>query len=112
MKKIVLFSFFIVVFFISLNIVNASTNSATSYILMDETTGRALSSKDMNSKRLIASITKIMTTIIAIESGKIEDIVTVDESVLKAYGSGIYIEIGENIRLKDLIYGLMLRSGN
>ena len=41
--------------------VNASTDSASSYILMDETTGRVLLSKDMNSKRLIASITNIMT---------------------------------------------------
>jgi len=55
---------------------------------------------------------KIMTATLAIESGKVDDIVTVDESVLKAYGSGIYIEIGEEITLKDLLYGLMLRSGN
>ena len=49
---------------------------------MDETTGRVLLSKDMHSKRLIAlSITKIMTATIAIESGKLDDIVTVDESV-------------------------------
>ena len=79
---------------------------------MDETTGRVLLSKDMNSKRLIASITKIMTSIIAIESGKVEDTVTIDDSILKAYGSGIYIEVGEEIKLKDLLYGLMLRSGN
>lgn len=92
--------------------VKASTSSASSYILMDETTGRVLLSKDMHSKRLIASITKIMTATIAIESGKLDDIVTVDESVLKAYGSGIYIEVGEEIKLKDLVYGLMLRSGN
>ena len=90
----------------------ASTSSASSYILMDETTGRVLSGKDIHSKRLIASITKIMTATIAIESGMLEDIVTVDESVLKAYGSGIYIEVGEEIKLKDLVYGLMLRSGN
>lgn len=92
--------------------VKASTSSASSYILMDETTGRVLLSKDMHSKRLIASITKIMTATIAIESGKLDDIVTVDESVLKAYGSGIYIEVGEEMKLKDLVYGLMLRSGN
>lgn len=109
MKKIILFG---LLFFISLSYVNASTSSASSYILMDEVTGRVLASKDMNSKRLIASITKIMTTVLAIESGKIDDIIVVDESVLKAYGSGIYIEVGEEISLKDLLYGLMLRSGN
>lgn len=109
MKKILLFS---LLFLIGINYVNASTSSASSYVLMDETTGRVLASKDMNSKRLIASITKIMTATLAIESGKVDDIVTVDESVLKAYGSGIYIEVGEEISLKDLLYGLMLRSGN
>jgi len=109
MKKVLLFS---LLFLISIPISKASTNSASSYILMDETTGRVLSSKDMHSKRLIASITKIMTATLAIESGKTDDIVTVDESVLKAYGSGIYIEVGEEISLKDLLYGLMLRSGN
>ena len=55
--------------------VNASTDSASSYILMDETTGRVLLSKDMNSKRLIASITKIMTSTLAIESGKLDEVV-------------------------------------
>ena len=42
--------------------ISASTSSASSYILMDQTTGRVLSGKDIHSKRLIASITKIMTT--------------------------------------------------
>ena len=109
MKKIILFVF---LFFIGITSVFASTSSASSYILMDQTTGRVLASKDMHSKRLIASITKIMTSVLAMESGKIDDIVTADESILKAYGSGIYIELGEEISLKDLLYGLMLRSGN
>ena len=92
--------------------VNASTDSASSYILMDETTGRVLLTKDMNSKRLIASITKIMTSTLAIESGKLDEVVEVDDTISKAYGSGIYIEVGEEITLRDLLYGLMLRSGN
>ena len=79
---------------------------------MDASTGRVLLGKDINNQRLIASITKIMTCIIALENTDIENIVTVDESILKAYGSGIYIQIGEEITVKDLLYGLMLRSGN
>ena len=92
--------------------VNASITSASSYVLMDETTGRVLASKDMNSKRLIPSITKIMTAIIAIESNKLDSVVVIDDSIKQAYGSGIYIEVGEEIILRDLVYGLMLRSGN
>lgn len=112
MRKMLLFVFIPILFLVFVNTANASTGSASSYILMDETTGRVFASKDMNSRRFIASITKIMTSVIAIESGKIDDVVIVDESILKAYGSGIYIEIGEEITIKDLLYGLMLRSGN
>ena len=108
MKKILLF----LLLFVFIPRVEASTNSAHSYILMDANTGRVLLSKDKDSKRLIASITKIMTSVLAIESGKLEDVVVVDSSINKAYGSGIYIEVGEEITLKDLLYGLMLRSGN
>lgn len=92
--------------------VQAMGESADAYILMDMDSNRILASKDMHERRLIASISKIMTAIVAIESNRLEEIVIVDESILKAYGSGIYIEIGEEITLRDLIYGLMLRSGN
>ena len=53
-----------------------------------------------------------MTSTIAIESGKLDDIVTVDDIIKESYGSGIYIEVGEQLTLRDLLYGLMLRSGN
>lgn len=109
MKKILLFLLCINLF---IPIVHASTESAYEYVLMDMDSGRVLASKDMYSPRLIASITKIMTSIIAIESGKLDNVVEVDESIKKAYGSGIYIEVGEEITLRDLLYGLMLRSGN
>lgn len=85
---------------------------AKAITVMDMDSNRVLYSKNQNSQMLIASITKIMTAIVAIESGKINDIVKVDNSVLKAYGSGIYIKPGEEITLLDLVYGLMLRSGN
>ncbi|MBE6140450.1 MAG: hypothetical protein E7172_02815 [Firmicutes bacterium] len=53
-----------------------------------------------------------MTCIIVIENSNIEDVIKVDGEVLKSFGSGIYIEVGEEITIKDLLYGLMLRSGN
>ena len=109
MKKIFVV---IISFFILIPNTYASTNTASSYILMDASTGRVLQGKEINTQRLIASITKIMTCIVALENTDIENIVTVDESILKAYGSGIYIQIGEEISVKDLLYGLMLRSGN
>ena len=90
----------------------AISDSATSSILIDTDSNRILYSKNMNEVRSVASISKIMTAIVAIESGKLDKTVTIDESVLKAYGSGIYVKVGEKLTLKDLLYGLMLRSGN
>ena len=86
--------------------------SASSITLMDMDNNRVLYSYNQNEKRLIASITKIMTSIVTLNNSNINDIVTIDESVLKSYGSGIYVEVGEKISLENLLYGLMLRSGN
>lgn len=109
MKKVLLIFIF---FFMFISNVNASTDSAYSYVLMDMDSGRVLESKNKDSPMLIASITKIMTAIIAIENGNLDEVITVDESISKSYGSGIYISVGEEIKLIDLLYGLMLRSGN
>lgn len=81
-------------------------------ILMEEDTKRVLVSKNMNKKKLIASTTKIMTAIIAIESGKTDKMVKVTDKVLEAYGSAIYLSVGEKMKLEDMIYGLMMQSGN
>lgn len=53
-----------------------------------------------------------MTAIVAIELSDLENDVTATNTILKSFGSGIYIEVGETMKLKDLLYGLMLRSGN
>ncbi len=53
-----------------------------------------------------------MTAILAIESNKLDEMVTIGNEVLTMYGSNIYIEPKEKIKLIDLVYGLMLRSGN
>lgn len=86
--------------------------SAKSAILIDQDSGRILFSKDAFTPSLIASTTKIMTALVTIENQDLDKIVTVDEKVLDSYGSGIYIKVGEKISILDLLYGLMLRSGN
>lgn len=105
MKKIILFICLLLPF-------PVLALSADSYIVMDGYSGRVLGGSNINESKLIASTTKIMTAIIALENKDITELVTVDKDVLKAYGSAIYIEVGEQIDLKDLLYGLMLRSGN
>lgn len=86
--------------------------SASSAVLMEQDSGRIIYEKDANTKRRIASITKIMTAVLAIESGKLKEKVTVSENAVKAEGSSVYLKPGEKIALEDLVYGLMLRSGN
>ena len=53
-----------------------------------------------------------MTCIVVLENANLEDKIVVGEEVLKMYGTNIYLEVGEKITVKDLLYGLMLRSGN
>lgn len=79
---------------------------------MDQESGRVLFEKEAHTKMRIASITKIMTAILAIESGKLEDMVKVSSRATRAEGSSVYLKPGEKIKLEHLVYGLMLRSGN
>jgi serine-type D-Ala-D-Ala carboxypeptidase (penicillin-binding protein 5/6) len=86
--------------------------SARSAILIEQESGRVLFEKEAHRVSRIASITKIMTAVLAIESGKLDEKVKVSEKAVRAEGSSIYLKPGEKIRLEDLVYGLMLRSGN
>lgn len=86
--------------------------SAHNAVLIDQTTGEVLYEKDAHDKQSIASITKIMTAIIAIESGKMDEKTKTSRRAIYAEGSSIYLEQGEKMLVKDLVFGLMLRSGN
>ena len=107
MKKIML----LLLLLIPLNIKGIDT-SATSSILLDIDSNRILYEENAYSVRSVASISKIMTAVIAIESGKLDDKVTIGDEISQSYGSGIYIKEGAILTLRDLLYGLMLRSGN
>lgn len=83
-----------------------------SVIVMDADSNRVLYGSNEYDKKLIASTSKIMTSLVVLNNANIEDIVTITPSVLRSFGSGIYIEVGEKISVENLLYGLMLRSGN
>ena len=91
--------------------VKALDNSKSS-VVMDMDSGRVLYQNNINERRLIASTTKILTAIIVIERGNLDREVEVGNEILKMYGTNIYIEVGEKIKVIDLLYGLLLRSGN
>ncbi|CEI83789.1 MULTISPECIES: D-alanyl-D-alanine carboxypeptidase family protein [Oceanobacillus] len=86
--------------------------SAQHAILIEQSSGRVLFEKNAEEPASIASITKIMTAIIAVESGKMNEQATVSRNAIYTEGSSIYLEQGEKMKLTDLVYGLMLRSGN
>lgn len=86
--------------------------SAQAAILMDVESGRILYEKNADQPLRIASITKIMTAIIALELGDLKDKVTASRNAVGKEGSSIYLRLGETLTLEDLLYGLMLRSGN
>lgn len=86
--------------------------SANNAVLMKAGTKEILFSKQAHEKKSIASITKIMTAIIAIEFGSPDEQVKVSSRATLVEGSSIYLAENEKISLEDLLYGLMLRSGN
>lgn len=90
----------------------APENSAQAAIVMEVETGRILYEKNAHEKLPMASTTKIMTAILAIENSNLSDIVTVSPRASGIEGSSLYLAAGERLTMKQLLYGLMLRSGN
>lgn len=89
-----------------------SINAAEAEIVMDMNSGRILHEKNIHNKHLIASTSKIMTAIIAIENGKLKDKYITGNEIKEVYGSSMYLKENEKITLEQLLYGLLLRSGN
>lgn len=89
-----------------------STIYADSYVLIEKESKRILAGENYHKKLLPASITKILTCIVAIENGELDKYYKVTKDVTMQTGSSIYLELGEEVKLIDLLYGMMLRSGN
>ncbi len=101
MKKILL----VLIFLLCINV-------KASIVVMDADSGRILYSKNKSERKLIASTTKIMTTIIALENAKLSDKLKVGKEIQTVNGSMIYVREGKTFTLNDLLHGLMLQSGN
>lgn len=86
--------------------------SAESYCVVDGETGSILKAHNANIRMGLASTTKIMTALLALESGKSEEIATVSSNAAGTIGSSLYLKPGEKIKVYDLVCGLMLNSGN
>jgi D-alanyl-D-alanine carboxypeptidase len=86
--------------------------SADSVVLMDAATGTILYSKNMNAAYPPASTTKVMTALLTLEKAKLDEMATVSPKVPFVDGSKIGLFEGEKLPVKELLYGLMLMSGN
>lgn len=91
--------------------VNAYTTSQ-SEVCMDLNSGKILYKYNEKEKLPMASTTKILTAITVIENVDLSSVVDIDDKCVNIEGSSIYLKIGEKITVLELLYGLMLRSGN
>ncbi len=110
MKKIVIFiSVFIM---LGSNRAYALADSAYSACIMNQATGEVIWHKNGHEKHSMASTTKIMSAIIALENSSIYDVVTISKNAQNTEGSAMYVREGEEYIMHDMLYGLMLNSGN
>ncbi len=86
--------------------------SANAAVVLEAGTGRVLYEKNAHEKMPMASTTKVMTALVAIEYGNLNDVVTVSSNASGIEGSSIWLSAGEKMTLSDMLYGLMLASGN
>ena len=86
--------------------------SAKSAIVLEYGTGQVLYAKDADRRLPMASTTKIMTALLALEQGELTDRVQISTKAAHTEGSSMYLKPGQSLSLETLLYGLMLSSGN
>jgi D-alanyl-D-alanine carboxypeptidase (penicillin-binding protein 5/6) len=85
---------------------------ASASILIESKTGAVLFAKNEDERRAPASTTKMMTAIVALEKGNLNQIVKVSRRAANTPGSSIWLRAGERISIRELLKGMMLQSGN
>ncbi len=113
MKSIIKSFFILIAFLLILNFhCEAIEISAKSAILYEPETSTVLFEKNSLNKREIASTTKIMTAVVVLENADLDDIVTVPAACVGIEGTSMYLKEGEKLTVSDLLYGMLLHSGN
>lgn len=97
---------------ISTNTIKEPNLNSRACVVIDRKTNIILFGKNENSKKKMASTTKIMTATIIIENCNLSDTVTISKKAAGTGGSRLGLKCGDKITVLDLLYGLMLRSGN
>ena len=113
MKKAIIFSLILTIITYNVSFANELDLLGETAILIDMDTGQILYEKDSHKPMYPASTTKIMTGILALEKGNMDDTVIIDEETVHLTdGSHIALEIGEKILFKDLLNALLIESAN
>lgn len=87
-------------------------SSARAAYIMDLRTGRTLFAWNARERLPMASTTKVMTALLALEYGRLSEMVTTSRNAYGVPGTSIYLSQGEQLSLEQMLYGLMLASGN
>ena len=88
------------------------TINSRSYVVIDRNSNTVLVGKNENQKKKMASTTKIMTALVVIENNNLSDTVEISKKAASTGGSRLGLKTGDKLTVSDLLYGLMLRSGN
>ena len=110
--SIILLIFIFTLFSIIVYSTSELTISAKSATLYEPVTKSFLYEKNADVRLPMASTTKIMTALVAIENADLQTVVTAGENAYGTEGSSLYLKIGESYTLEEMLYGLMLRSAN
>ncbi len=114
-KSISFFLLFPLLFSFSFTAVSAKaaeTISGECAVLIEATSRRVLFEKNANRRHPMASTTKIMTALVALEALPLDSVISVPEEATGIEGSSVYLKAGDRYRLEDLLYALLLQSAN
>ena len=98
--------------FPSSSTVSPPSLSAESAVLIDALSGTVLCEKNAHIRMAMASTTKIMTALVAVEKGELDKVVSIHPSAVGVEGSSIYLYAGEKMTLRDLLCAMLLESAN
>ena len=112
MKKLFILFLFLSSCSLKTNAITPVSIQATSYIVIEQSNNKMLEGSNYYEQRSVASISKIMTAIICIENSNVNEKVKVPQEINTVDGSSIYLKVDQEITILDLLYGLLLRSGN
>lgn len=111
-KKLISFCVILSMCVLRVSALNDRSLSAECAVVINVQTGEVLFSKNADKRHSMASTTKIMTALLAVESGKLQSEIIVSDDMLKVEGTSMGLVDGDRVSLNELVYGMMLSSGN